>query len=370
MQFLLLTFLFYNKFTFAAVALAFVVINGMTSGSKFKISAAALAAFATLLLVVEFFTGYNTAYLSDILDVVALHPVSRGGFRVYIGRIYDHAWLLTACLMALASLAMRGRHRLSDLCFVSGCVISGMMLLDMSGDQVTGLPGLIVIFLVCGELAYRIENENNRDVASPTWSGHGATFSTMGLLLLFVSGPMIAHTLIMPYQYVKTMHASSAAIPGQSGFVVRPIQRQDLHNVLGHDDAAHALFAQFRPKKSLTAEQYMSLIVEGTKLLQRVPHDDHAVVTFAHTNPFSFALNLRPTKYGFPLFWAGASFTLDSHPSPERFFSDTDYVMVPEVPYDQEQREMLIAVYGTYLEHNFHEIQRSLHWRLWARNTE
>jgi hypothetical protein len=93
-----------------------------------------------------------------------------------------------------------------------------------------------------------------------------------------------------------------------------------------------------------------------------VPHDNHSVINFEHTNPFSALLHMRPTKYGYPFFWAlnlsGA----------ERYFSDADYVMVPQVPYRLRQLEKLMSAYGLYLQENFYELRRSSHWRLYARS--
>ena len=75
---------------------------------------------------------------------------------------------------------------------------------------------------------------------------------------------------------------------------------------------------------------------------------------------------MRPTKYGYPLFWAEKT-PARNLPTPERYFSDTDYVMVPEIPYVRRQLEKLMEVYGLYLEENFYELKRSSHWRLYAR---
>ena len=109
------------------------------------------------------------------------------------------------------------------------------------------------------------------------------------------------------------------------------------------------------------------MIAEGVKLLESVPHDNHSVINLEHTNPFSTLLHMRPTKYGYPLFWV-SKVPLHNMPGPERYFSDADYVMVPEVPYSIRQLEKLMAAYGQYLQANFYEFRRSSHWRLYARS--
>ena len=118
--------------------------------------------------------------------------------------------------------------------------------------------------------------------------------------------------------------------------------------------------------EELEAWQYLPLIAEGVKLLESVPHHNYSVITFEHTNPFSVLLRMRPTKYGYPLFWVENRLSHD-FPAPERYFSDADYVMVPDIPYSRRQLEILMEIYGSYLEENFHELKRSSHWRLYAR---
>jgi hypothetical protein len=75
---------------------------------------------------------------------------------------------------------------------------------------------------------------------------------------------------------------------------------------------------------------------------------------------------MRPTSYGYPLFWVDKMKTHDL-PDAELYFSDADYVMVPEIPYSRGQLVQLMRVYGMYLEENFNQLKRSPHWRLYAR---
>jgi len=167
----------------------------------------------------------------------------------------------------------------------------------------------------------------------------------------------------------KTTGQHAVAAVDLSGIFVSaaPTLTFDVHQTLGHDEAAHALFNQLRgPQRQLNDSEYLSLIAEGVELLESVPHDNHSVINFEHTNPFSALLGMRPTKYGYPLFWA-ENMASQYLPAPERYFSDADYVMVPEIPYVRRQLEKLMEVYGPYLEENFYELKRSSHWRLYAR---
>ena len=139
------------------------------------------------------------------------------------------------------------------------------------------------------------------------------------------------------------------------------------------DEQIEALtqFAEVRRTSpvDIRGADYLSTIIEGSALLERVARNGQAVVVFDQTDPFTVALGLRPTRYGFPLFWPGVAFSWARHPSPQRFFSDAAYVMVPVVPWSQGTLNLISDIYGPYLKANFDIIARSPHWRLWARKT-
>jgi hypothetical protein len=166
----------------------------------------------------------------------------------------------------------------------------------------------------------------------------------------------------------KTTGKQPVTATSLSGYLVAAPSTVGMHETLGHDDTAHAHFNQRRSqRRELKASEYLPLIAEGVKLLESVPHENHSVINFEHTNPFSALLYMRPTKHGYPLFWASST-PLRNLPSAERYFSDADYVMVPQVPYNLNQLEKLMAAYGQYLQENFYELKRSSHWRLYARS--
>jgi hypothetical protein len=116
-------------------------------------------------------------------------------------------------------------------------------------------------------------------------------------------------------------------------------------------------------------------VEEGVRLLESVPLDGKAVVTFERTSPFGVLLELRPTADGYPFHFIGprsaagieSSEDRESGATAERFFSDADYVMVPTATTEVTQLEKMESIYGAYLEQNFSERSRSQHWRLYER---
>jgi hypothetical protein len=363
---LLLLYLFYTKITFAAVALAFVIINSITSKYKMRLSILSLSIFVSVVAAILIFTEYNAAYFNDIFGTVSRTAALRRGLYGTLSIIAKHLGIFLLCFTALAAVYLTGRRKFFDLAFVTGCIIASLMILDKSGGTNRGLPALLAVFLICGELARRTECRMEEGAAPSSWPGNVASIAILFMLLAFASEPMVQGGAALHSHFNKTMGEQSVAAMNLSGFIVAAVPTVDVHETLGHDDAAQSLVNQLRGSWELSAREYLPLIAEGVKLLESVPHDNHSVITLEHTNPFSVLIGMRPTKYAYPLFWAENMRSSDL-PAPERYFSDADYVMVPKIPYSRDQLETLMEVYGAYLEENFYELKRSSHWRLYAR---
>jgi hypothetical protein len=362
---LLLLYLFYTKITFAAVALAFVAVNSITSKYKMRLSIISLSIFISVVAAITIFTEYNSAYFNDIFRTVSRNSAFRHELREMFFIITEHLGIFLLCFTALTAVYLTGHRHISDLAFVTGSIIASLMILDQSGGTTRGLPALFAVFLICGELARRTECRIEEGAAPSSWPRNVASISIFGMLLAFASEPMARGGLALRDHFINMTGEQSVAAMNLSGIFVGAAPTVDVHETLGHDGAAHALFNQLR-RRELKAREYLPLIAEGVKLLESVPHDNHSVITFEHTNPFSMLLGLRPTKYGYPLFWVDDARSR-IFPAPERYFSDADYVMVPDIPYSRRQLETLMEVYGLYLEENFYELKRSSHWRLYAR---
>jgi hypothetical protein len=284
--------------------------------------------------------------------------------------ISEHLWIFLLCFTALTAVYLTGRRNFFDLAFVTGCIISSLMIIDQSGGTERGLPGLLAVFLIYGELARRMECRIEEQATLSRYPENVASICILGMLLAFVSEPMARGGLALRDHFISTTEEQSETTKNLSGIIVyTAAPTRGAHETLGHDDTAHALFNQVRDwgGRELDARAYLPLIAEGVKLLESVPHDNHSVISFEHTNPFSVLLGMRPTKYGYPLFWVKKA-RASNLPAPERYFSDADYVMVPEIPYSPPQLKKLMEAYGLYLEENFYELKRSSHWRLYARS--
>lgn len=370
---LLTVFLFYSKITFAAVAFAFLIVNGTTSKWKFQVSAVSVGVFFAFTGIIEVLTHYNSAYLGDIVAVVQGNPPSRGISKQYKNFLNTHIWELVACSLALIAVFLSGRRKLIDCAFVVGCVIASIVLLGYAYGTTRGLPTLVVVFLICNELARRTECVSKFPGTQGYWPKHAASLSVLGLLIAFVSGPMITNAKSLSIHYRHAIQKTEAPLAGLSGFVVKGSANRTLREVLGNSDEIEMLYAELRrtsfAKADLGVGEYWSSIIDGSRLLESVPLDGQAVVVFSLTNPFDALLQLKPTEYGFPFLWLTGHFNRHRHPTPDQFFSDASYVMVPVIPLKQDHLDTLLELYGPYLEEHFDELKESAHWVLWARKS-
>jgi hypothetical protein len=367
----LLIYLFYLKITFGAVALAFAIANSITSRYKLWLSVCALSIFLGFVGAIQVFTEYNSAYFDGIFGTVSRNPGLQRGSSGLLIMIVDHLGVFLLCFAALMAAYRTGHRSLFDLAFLVGAIISCLFLLDKSGGTLRGLPTLIMVFIVFGELARRAECRLEAEAASPSWPRNLGAICILGMMLAFLAKPSAERVLAWRLHYKATTGEQSKSAPSLAGiYIYSPFQRADLHEdsheMLRDDDEAHALFSEMRGSNPLTAPQYLPLVIEGVSLIKTVPHEDRSVITFAQSNPFSAALRLKPTTYGYPIFFAQDA-NPDSLPDPERFIADADLVMVPVVPHNPRQLEVLMAAYGTYLQENFRESTRSSHWRLFER---
>jgi len=107
---------------------------------------------------------------------------------------------------------------------------------------------------------------------------------------------------------------------------------------------------------------------EGLKLLRQHISPDSHLLALALTDPFSFALNLKPPK-GAPLWWdLGISFSRAVYPKPEIVFANADFVIYPAnfslEGCCQETVGVLLEIYADYLKSHFKTVGRSEHWVL------
>ena len=118
---------------------------------------------------------------------------------------------------------------------------------------------------------------------------------------------------------------------------------------------------------------YVAAVNDGVALLRRHSGDLDGVLTLDEFNPFNYLLHRPSPRGGFAAAAYNYIFSDAAHPTAERFFGDTPYVMVRK--YKQKGSDMmegedvsaLMRIYGPALRSNFTVVEETEHWVLWRR---
>ena len=115
---------------------------------------------------------------------------------------------------------------------------------------------------------------------------------------------------------------------------------------------------------------YVDLVNDGLALLSQHRRPDDTVMSLDFSNPFSYALGMRPAAGGATTLHYRGNFNDSHHPAPERLFGNASLVIVPVVPSEKGLLLSVPRIYGPYLEEHFHLIGESPGWRLYRHRLE
>jgi hypothetical protein len=117
---------------------------------------------------------------------------------------------------------------------------------------------------------------------------------------------------------------------------------------------------------STTDHGYVEYVNEGCDLLNQHRRPQDSVFSLDFTNPFSFALGMKPASGGTPWLQYHNNFD-DVGPSPERVFGDATLVMFPKVFSDSTLPETVPRIYGPFLKQHYALVAESASWWLYRR---
>ena len=135
------------------------------------------------------------------------------------------------------------------------------------------------------------------------------------------------------------------------------------------DETANASFHAAALAGFRTFEgSYVELVNDGLALVNQHRRPDDTVMSLDFSNPFSYALGMRPAPGGAITLHFRGNFTDAHHPTAERLFGGASLVMLPVVPTDKGLARSVPRIYGPYLEEHFHPIGESKGWRIYRHN--
>jgi hypothetical protein len=113
---------------------------------------------------------------------------------------------------------------------------------------------------------------------------------------------------------------------------------------------------------------YVKYVNDGYDLLNRYRKPGESVISLNFSNPFSFALGMKPPLGGTTWLQYGTNFDDTHGPSAERVFGNARLVMLPKVFSDLTLPETVPRIYGPFLKRHYRLAAESGSWWLYRRN--
>jgi hypothetical protein len=118
---------------------------------------------------------------------------------------------------------------------------------------------------------------------------------------------------------------------------------------------------------STVEHDYVEYVNEGCNLLQLHRRPEDTVLSLNFTNPFSFALRMKPPSQGTTWLQYGTDFDDVHGPAPERIFGDASLVMLPKIFSDGTLPDTVPRIYGPFLKQHYALAAESPNWWLYRR---
>jgi hypothetical protein len=351
----ILSLLFYTKVTFTLAA-GLVILLGLIRSSdvsRMRRLLALIAGFSFVAVVITALFRVNPiAYIADIADSALVQGKGRIHQIAWAIIWTSPIWLLTAAILtALLVSAWRRGESLAPIWILSAtcaALIAGSVLLS-AGDAAerADLVTLAVLPLVItSSVAWR----RRRPAAGMTVA--------VALLVLGTVGTIAA-------QDVAALTKNVA----MRGYVASPptSQRFDSPNL---SDFVIPDNSQWSTAYR-TARDVPSMVNDGIAMLRNHIQPTDRVFSVAFGSPFNIAMGLQPTKGG--MLWYDLGFDIDRqhYPSAGDTLGTADWVMIPQMVPDhgccEETVQVMLKMYGPYLQAHFQQVDRSENWILLKR---
>lgn len=355
---LLLVFQLGNKLPFAIVAIGFVLINAVISRYNRQVALRSLSIVALVVVAEEVMFGLAIPYLQDILALSKSLNGGRLAIGVFARLLIENAPIILGSLGAIIFARVTGRKSDFDALYAVGVIASVLLLLTTIGaGSERGAFAIFVVMISMGELARRAETAqvpNSYSGSTPVTRNHLASLGCLFIAVTFIATESGNRLLAWQDYSAKVRNqALSPNNPSRFSQILLP----NIDKLKG---------------ASIGINSYMKTITDGTNLLLTLKQPERTVLTLDMVNPFPFATAMKPPVKGYPLFWFTGAISTDPNrlPAPGDFVGNADYVMVPRLPYDNEQLVNMMKIYGAYLQQNYFLNKKSIYWDLWERKVD
>lgn len=363
----LLALLLYCKITYLVVAAGLTLLGVVRERRPLLWFLTLAGAFASICLA--FFVLLRISlfrYLADIASAAQCQSSSMRTKLLLQGLETNAYWIymLIFCVALLTWTEYRaGWSRNSVL--GTGLIalsITGGALFIVSGNASQGGGADDPLYWIAAVISLELfRRGNTEELTKPHTAARSIYVVSMSFLLPVLCGTILARD-IASCAYDVAWHALRRPLYADS----RRMQSVTLRD-----------FYVPQSTKRITAywpsRDHPDRINDGIELLRQHSGPNDRVITIAFANPFSFALGLPPAHDYY--LWRDLNFSFDQNHivTAKEFFGDASLVMVPrmtdpKLEYTFKTVEILLQVYGDYLNADFHEVASTDTWLLYRRS--
>jgi hypothetical protein len=269
------------------------------------------------------------AMYHDLRTVAHAKHVMVGWYLAKDIAVYAVPFLLLACLVARGAVSLWDRNaiRLAGL----GVCLAGFFLL-LTSWQFFSLPLDTVMAILL------VERATPESAPPPGWPQPRLAVLLLGVF--FAISYITSEAAGLKYAVTQKLHQiphTSFTAPSLAGF------------------------------NSTVERDYVEYVNEGCDLLNRHRQGRDSVLALNFTNPFSFALGMKPPSGGTTWLQYGTDFD-EAGPPPERIFGDASLVMLPKLFSDYTLPNTVPRIYEPFLKKHYTLDAESLNWWLYKRN--
>lgn len=357
----LLTFLFYLKPTYLAVAMAAAGLYALFNPKPVRTLAVGAGIAAVLTIAIGLWMGNLTAYIHDVLFTA---KVSGGRTEGFMGLVRENfVDVLVACA-PLALLGATGRLGWKDILVGLFIVASCLFIINQNG-QFKHMTAIIAV-AAYGVARLHVEGADSR-----------TQMAALGAFLMVAASPLFERNWVLMDQAYAIRREENrppsdwAHVPALQDVYVA--ERESLFDRMAAAETTGDRHEELwingilGRRESLRQGEYMQTVLAGMEDLAAVVQPGDSVATLDMTNPFPFLMGLRAPQGAWLTMHKDRTISEDVHPAPGVLFRDTDHVMIAKFSMVQDTPDLLLEIYGDWLTANYEERAETDFWIRFSR---
>lgn len=357
-----LTFLFWLKVSYFAAGLGAAALYAFLNPGMWRTLAIGGGITAAGIVAIGLMTGNLLAYINDIL---LAGKVSGARTESILGLIRRNMLEILFAVAPMGILAAMGRFNWRDGLVAGFIILASMFVINQNG-QLENLTALIVL-AAYGAVRVMAEVDVNKVARIAAAGAFGMLAASQlldrGMVLIDHAYAILREEAREPAEWSSLPAFRNVHVPERESMFNRAIAKSDtpearIHNIW--------LSGQYGRRQELRQGEYMETLLAGMEDLAPVVKRGETVTTLDMTNPFPFLMNLRAPEGGWLTLHMNRTISEDVHPTPEAMFADADHVMIAKMSMVQSTADLMMDLYGPWLDENYGTRVETLYWTRWS----